>query len=67
MKKFLTFIIICVSLISCVTAFSACTDGEEDETHNIIIGDDNEDDTPIATTDGGTIDDSWELGGVPIG
>ena len=67
MKKILAFILIFALVLICVCALVSCTDGEEDETHNIIIGGPEDDDEMPTVSGDETIDDSWELGGVPLG
>ncbi len=66
MKKIITVLLIIAIAVTSISLF-ACTDSEEQETgHNIIVGDDDEGDV-IAPTDQESDDDSWELGGVPLG
>ena len=67
MKKFITFTLIFALILSSVLTLVSCTGGEEEDTgHNIIVGDPEDDDSPV-TPDGETDTESWELGGVPIG
>lgn len=67
MKKIATILLLISALAAASLSFSACTDGDEDETdHNVIVGDPEDDDTP-EEPNGETVGDEWELGGVPLG